>query len=80
MVGVRLSLWGDDLSGDKVGVQGLVNELKTLPKDPQDPNSYSIVLSELGNGYAKLVQAAKLLDEAGGFELVLPEEGALMTH
>ena len=39
VVGARLSLWGDAASGDKVGVDGLAAELKTLPKDPADPNS-----------------------------------------
>lgn len=40
VVGVRLSLWGDEPSGAKVGVDGLVQELSLLPKDPNDPNSY----------------------------------------
>ena len=73
VVGARLSLWGDAASGDKVGVDGLAAELKTLPKDPADPNSYSVIVSELGNGYAELVRAARLLEDAGGFEVVLPE-------
>ena len=37
VIGTRLSLWGDATSGDKVGVDGLVAQLKTLPKDPTDP-------------------------------------------
>ena len=73
VVGVRLSLWGDEPSGAKVGVDGLVQELSLLPKDPNDPNSYSLVVSELGNGYAMLIEAAKRLELLGGFELVLPE-------
>jgi len=73
VVGARLSLWGDADEGDKVGVDGMVRALKTLPKDPTDPNSYSIVVSELGNGYAELLRAARALEEAGGFEVVLPE-------
>jgi hypothetical protein len=44
--------------------QGLVRELSSLPKDPLDPNSYSIVLSELGNGYDTLMEAAALLEQA----------------
>ena len=74
VVGARLSLWGDATSGDKVGVDGLVNELQTLPKDPTNPNSYSIIVSELGNGYKPLVDAANQLQALGGFEVVLPEE------
>jgi hypothetical protein len=74
VVGVRYSLWGNATSGVKVGVQGLVDGLRRLPKDPSDPNSYSIVLSELGNGYAELEEAAAALRAAGGFDLVLPEE------
>jgi hypothetical protein len=73
VVGTRLSLWGDATAGDKVGVDGLVAQLKTLPKDPSDPNSYSVVVSELGNGYAPLLRAATLLRQAGGFDVVLPE-------
>ena len=45
-----------------------------MPKEPTDPNSYSIIVSELGNGYKELVEAARRLDELGGFEVVLPEE------
>jgi hypothetical protein len=74
VVGARLSLWGDDTSGDKVGVAGLVRELKSLPKDPTDPNGYSVVVSELGNNYTEILRAARLLEADGGFEVVLPEE------
>ena len=73
IVGARLSLWGDATSGDKVGVAGLVRALQTLPKDPADPNSYSVIVSELGNGYAELVNATRALEAVGGFEVVLPE-------
>jgi len=40
VVGLRSCLWGDGKTGDMVGVEGLVNELKALPKDPSDPQSY----------------------------------------
>lgn len=32
VVAPRLNLWGEDTSGDEVGVQGLVNELSEMPK------------------------------------------------
>ena len=44
-----------------------------MPKDPSNPNSYSIIISELGNPYSEIAQAVKLLHEAGGFDIVLPE-------
>jgi hypothetical protein len=73
VVGARLSLWGDDPTGDKVGVEGLVRQLKTLPKDPTDPNSYSVITSELGNNYTEIERAVRLLQADGGFDVVLPE-------
>ena len=62
------------LSGDKVGVAGLVRELQTLPKDPTDPNSYSVIISELGNNYTDIARAVHLLEAEGGFDFVLPEQ------
>ena len=55
VVGLRCNLWGDASSGDKVGVAGLVRQLKQLPKDPSDPQSYSIVFNELGNNFSEVV-------------------------
>jgi hypothetical protein len=73
VVGLRSNLWGDATTGDKVGVAGLVRRLKQLPKDPSDPQSYSVVVSELGNNFSEIVQAAALLAADGGFDVVLPE-------
>lgn len=74
VVGTRFSLWGNADEGDKVGVEGLVRGLRQLPKDPNDPNSYSIVVSELGNNYTEIVRAVRLLQADGGFDIVAPEE------
>ena len=73
VVGLRYNLWGDAPSGDKVGVAGLVRQLKQLPKDPSDPRSYSVVVNELGNNFSEVVDAAALLVADGGFDVVLPE-------
>ena len=73
VVGLRYNLWGDAPSGDKVGVAGLVRQLKQLPKDPSDPRSYSIVVNELGNNFSEIVDAAAMLVADGGFDVVLPE-------
>merc|ERR1712072_829321 len=46
VVGLRFSLWGDERSGEKVGVEGAVDELETLQRsyhDPSSPLSYSLV-------------------------------------
>lgn len=74
VVALRSCLWGTQDEGDKVGVPGLINELKKLPKDPADPRSYSIIDNQIGNDYEEVVEAARLLAEDGGFDLVLPEE------
>jgi hypothetical protein len=60
VVGLRKNLWGNGTSGDKLGVAGLVNELKLLPKDPADPQSYTVVVNELGNSFGEIVQAAQV--------------------
>ena len=74
VIGLRSNLWGAAASGDKVGVAGLVRQLKLLPKDPKDPSSYSIIVNELGNSFGEIVNASRLLTEDGGFDVVLPEE------
>ena len=66
VVGLRTCLWGDGASGDKVGVDGLVRELKTMTKDPSDVGSYSIVVNEMGNSWDSILNASKALAEDGG--------------
>jgi hypothetical protein len=51
-----------------------VKQLKQLPKDPTDPNSYSVIVSELGNNYTEIERAIRMLQADGGFDVVLPEE------
>jgi len=74
VVGARLNMWGDGTSGDEVGPEALVEELKAMPKDAADPRSYSIVAVTPSHSYADIAKAAQLLQEAGGFELLLPEK------
>ena len=74
VVGLRKNLWGDGQSGDKLTPSALVRELQQLPKDPTDPQSYTLVVNELGNNYSEVVQTAQLLAADKGFDLVLPEE------
>jgi hypothetical protein len=40
VIGLRSNLWGDGTTGDKLGVAGLIRELKQLPKDSNSPQSY----------------------------------------
>ena len=76
VVGLRTCLWGDGASGDKVGVDGLVRELKTMTKDPSDVGSYSIVVNEMGNSWDSILNASKALAEDGGKHARLPLLGA----
>ena len=74
VVGARMNLWGNGFIGDKVGVSALVRELKTLPVDPSDAASYSIVVVNMGShNYSDVVRAYDGLAAAGGFDVVLPE-------
>ena len=74
VIGARMNLWGEGTSGDKVGVDTLVRELKTLPTDPTDAASYSVVVVNMGShNYSDVVKAGKLLLADGGFDVVLPE-------
>ena len=67
VVGLRSCLWGDGKSGDKVGVEGLIRDLHALPKDPSNPQSYSIIVNEMGNGWDSIRNASQILMEDGGF-------------
>jgi hypothetical protein len=67
VVGLRSCLWGNGKSGDKVGVDGLIRDLRALPKDPKDPQSYSIIVNEMGNGWNSIRNASEILMEDGGF-------------
>ena len=75
IIGLRKNLWGGDPSSkDKLEPKELVEELKLLPKDSTDPRSYSVVVNELGNGIDTILESIALMKEAGGFEIVLPEQ------
>merc|ERR1711977_89631 len=83
IVGARMNLWDEGDSGDKLGVEALVRELGTLPKQRTDPNSYSVVVVNMGShNYSDVVRAVRLLEQAGGFDVVLPEVliHRLVTH
>eukprot|EP00940_MAST-03C_sp_MAST-3C-sp2_P002449 g2449.t1 len=74
VVGLRLNMWDEAESGDKVGVDGLVHELSQLPKDRSDARAYSIVVVHMGShNYSDVVRATEALHERGGFDVVLPE-------
>ena len=74
VVGLRKNLWGGDpASRDKLEPKGLVEQLKLLPKNSSSPDSYTIVVNELGNGVEWIMQTIDLLHDAGDFEIVLPE-------
>lgn len=77
VVGLRSCIWpggGFPNDPDVTDVEGLVRDLEPLPKDPTDPQSYSIVLNQAnGNGWGSIRNASRLLERLGGFEVVLPE-------
>ena len=75
VIGGRRSLWGDGSEGTALGPHALAASLATLPKDPTDPNSYSLVpVHAWSHNYSSVVAAARLLQARGGFEVVSPEE------
>jgi hypothetical protein len=58
-----------------VGVSGLVSTLQTLPKDPSDPNSYSLIpVHAWSHNYSDVVEAARQLEALGGFEILRPDQ------
>ena len=74
VVGARMNLWGEGQSGDEVGVEALVRELKTLPKDRSNPDAYSVIVVNMGShNYSDVVRTVRMLESAGGFDIVLPE-------
>ena len=75
VIGGRRSLWGDGSEGTALGPQALADSLATLPKDPTDPNAYSLVpVHAWSHNYSSVLHAARLLQERGGFDVVSPEE------
>mmetsp|Transcript_11659 Transcript_11659/g.20426 ORF Transcript_11659/g.20426 Transcript_11659/m.20426 type:complete len:324 (-) Transcript_11659:456-1427(-) len=72
VVAPRLNLWGEDASGDEVGVQGLVDELSTMPKNANLTSGYSIVVVTPSHNYSDVVRAGEMLMEQGGFEVSEP--------
>ena len=73
VVAPRLNLWGEDATGDEVGVEGLVNELSAMPKNTSSSAGYSIVVVTPSHNYSDVVRAGELLMAEGGFEVVVPE-------
>merc|ERR1719282_1015395 len=73
IVGARMNLWRDGTKGDEVGVEGLVSELKAMPKNLSDPRSYSIVVVTPTHNYSDVARVGRLLADSGGFDVVLPE-------
>ena len=75
IIGLRKNLWsGDPSSKDKLEPAELVKQMKLLPKDPTNPQSYTVVVNEFGEGLQTIAEAVQLLHADGGFEVVLPEE------
>ena len=69
-----MNLWDGADSGDKVGVEGLVRELTALPKNVSDASAYSVVVVNMGShNYSDVARAGRLLQAAGGIDVVLPE-------
>lgn len=71
----RAALWGNGTTGQCLGVQPLVQRLASLPKDQTDANGYSLIpVHAWTHPLADVAAAAKLLQEAGGFDVVTPTE------
>lgn len=74
----RVSLWGNGTTGDMIGVDALPQALASLPTDPRDPNSYSLIpVNAWSHNYSEVVRASRLLEAHGGFEVVSP---AALVH
>jgi len=75
VVSGRVSLWGQGETGPMVGVEGLIERLKSLPKDPSQTNGYSLIpVHAWSHNYSDVMAAVKGLWQAGGFDVVLPSE------
>ena len=58
VIGGRRSLWGDGSEGTALGPHALADSLATLPKDPADPNSYSLIpVHAWSHNYSSVVRA-----------------------
>ena len=75
VVSGRYSLWGNATKGDMVGVEGMIANLKAMPKDPTSLDGYSLIpVHAWSHSYADVVALAQGLESAGGFDIVLPSE------
>jgi hypothetical protein len=75
VIGGRVSLWGDGATGDMIGVDALPAALAPLPRDPTSPHGYSLIpVNAWSHNYSDVVRAVRLLEGAGGFEVVSPAE------
>merc|ERR1740121_1083711 len=76
VVSSRFSLWGDAKTGDEMlGVAGLVDKLKGLPKSPTSADGYSLIaVNAWSHSYDDVLAVAEGLKEVGGFEFVTPSE------
>ena len=78
IVSGRYSLWGESPAtgpDDMLGVDGLVERLKKLPKSRVMKEGYSLIpVHAWSHSYDDVVVVAEKLAAAGGFEVVLPSE------
>ena len=75
VIGGRRSLWGDgtDPASTMVGPAALVEALASLPKEPSDPNSYSLIpVHAWSHNVSTVRQVAEALERRGGFDVVSP--------
>jgi len=72
----RFALWDSSTHGDTMlGVQGLIDKLKTMPKTPETVQGYSLIdVHAWSHTYDDVVAVATALKAAGGFDIVLPSE------
>ena len=76
LVSGRFSLWGNGTSGEMVGVDGLIQQLIQLPKAPiTSSDAYSLIpVNAWSHTYDDVVAVVQGLEDAGGFDIVLPTE------
>lgn len=77
VVSPRFALWDNstDPNSTMLGVQGLIDKLKTMPKTPETVQGYSLIdVHAWSHTYDDVLAVATALKAAGGFDVVMPSE------
>ena len=76
VVSGRYTLWGEEAEGPMLGVDGMIAALTALPcRDKSMAEAYSVVpVHAWSHNLTDVMRVVAALEEAGGFEVVLPSE------